>query len=337
MIHYRNLLQEELIDLHIHVGGAVAPHILWEIAKKHGMKLPVKNYWDFWKLITASPETVHNLDDYVAIMHQWTEKIQSSPEAMQRCVYSIIAKEYRSSNVAQIELRFNPMKRNKNGEMDLDHIIQAAVHGLDQAVLDYGVKAGLIFCLAREFSYELNEIIVRKAIRYHKWGVIGIDMAGPEKRTFEQEPDFKRYVKLFQEAKEAGLGITVHTGETEATGAESMRQVLRDIKPDRIGHGIQAAKDEALMEELAQAGTVLEICPSSNIQTNAVKDWAQLKNILTKFHLRGVRYTINTDGPYLLRTNMKEEIALLLEHKVLTEAELREAQVVAYEASFIKS
>lgn len=336
MVYYKNRLQEDLIDLHIHLGGAVAPHIMWEIAHQQGLKLPAKNYWEFWKLITASPETVQNLEDYVAIMHKWTEKIQSSPEAIQRCVYSVIAKEYRGSNVAQIELRFNPMKRNKGGEMDLDHIIQSAVHGLDQAVLDYGARAGLIFCLAREFTFEMNEIIVRKAIRYRKWGVVGIDIAGPEQRTFEQEPDFKRYVTLFQEARAAGLGLTVHTGETDATGPESVRQVLHDIKPDRIGHGIQAAKDESLLKELAEAGTVLEICPSSNVQTRAVKSWEHLKEILQKFKAAGVRYTINTDGPYLLRTNMKKEIELLLEHGVLAESELKQAFALARQASFIK-
>jgi adenosine deaminase len=336
MVHYKNKLQTELVDLHIHVGGAVAPHILWEIAHQHGMKLPTKTYWDFWQLITASADTVQNLEDYVNIMHQWTEKIQSSPEAIQRCVYSIIAKEYRSSNVSQIELRFNPMKRNKGGEMDLDHIIQAAVHGLDQAVLDYGAKAGLIFCLAREFPYELNEIIVRKAIRYFKWGVVGIDIAGPEKHTFEQDPDFKRYVALFKEARERGLGLTVHTGETDATGPESVRQVLRDIKPERIGHGIQVVKDTELMKELAAAGTVLELCPSSNIQTRAVKDWAEFKTIVDKLKQYGVKFTINTDGPYLLRTNMKKEVELMLENNILTEAELKQSMDLARAASFIK-
>jgi len=336
MVYYKNRLQVELIDLHIHVGGAVAPHILWEIAHQHGMKLPAKTYWDFWQLITASPETVHNLEEYINIMHQWTEKIQSSPEAIRRCVYSIIAKEYRSSNISQIELRFNPMKRNKGGEMDLDHIIQAAVHGLDQAMLDYGVKAGFIFCLAREFPYELNEIIVRKAMRYLKWGVVGIDMAGPEKHTFEQDPDFKRYVALFQEARERGLGITIHTGETDATGPESVRQVLRDIKPERIGHGIQAVKDPALLKELAQAGTVLELCPSSNMQTRAIGNWEEFKAIVDKLKEYGVRYTINTDGPYLLRTNMKKEIELLLENQVLTEDELKQSFQVARQASFVK-
>ncbi len=309
---------------------------MWELAKSQGLKLPTQNYWDFWKLITASPETVHNLEEYVEIMHQWTEKIQSSPEAIERCAYSVIAKEYRSSNVGLIELRFNPMKRNKGGEMNLDHIIQSAVHGMDKAMLDYGVKAGLIFCLAREFPFEHNEVIVRKAIRYHEWGVVGIDMAGPEHQSFEKEQDFKRYVQLFAEARAAGLGLTVHTGETNATGAESLREVLKYIRPERIGHGIQAAKDETLMRELAEAGTVLEICPSSNLLTKAVQDWAELKAILTKFKDFGVKFTINTAGPYLLQTNMKKEVELLLKNNVLTEAELRECMRVAREASFVK-
>ena len=132
------------------------------------------------------------------------------------------------------------------------------------------------------------------------------------------------------------MGITVHTGETNATGPESLRQVLKDIKPERIGHGVQAAKDEGLMTELAAAGTVLEICPSSNIQTNAVKDWEHLREILQNFKQFGVRYTINTDGPFLLRTNMKKEIELLLENKVLTLEEIKQAMQVARESSFIK-
>jgi len=336
MIHYKNFLKEELIDLHIHIGGAVAPYIMWELAHKQGLKLPAKNYWDFWQLITASPESVQNLDDYLKILHTWTEKIQSSPEAMERCIYSIIAKEYRSSNVSQMELRFNPMKRNKSGEMDLDHIIQATVHGMDKGILDYGVKVGLIFCLAREFPYEQNEIIVRKAMHYHKWGVVGIDMAGLEKHHFESDPNWQKYVQLFAEARARGLGITVHTGETDDTGPESVWQVLKDIKPNRIGQGLQAAKDEKLLQALAEAGTVIEICPSSNVQTNAVAGWDGLRDVLNKFKKFGVKFTINTDGPYLLRTNMKKEVELLLEHKVLTEDEIRQAMKVAREASFIK-
>lgn len=108
-------LPQSLTDLHIHVGGALAPHILFSIAKEHGLKLPTKNYWEFVDLVTVDPKKVKNLEDYVKIMHQWTEKIQSSPHAIERAVYEIIGKEYRSSRVEQIELRFNPMKRNLGG------------------------------------------------------------------------------------------------------------------------------------------------------------------------------------------------------------------------------
>src|SRR5687768_8892375 len=138
-------LPEELADLHIHVGGAVAPHVMYSIAHQQGIKLPVKTYWEFVDRVTSSPEKVHNLDEYLAIMHE-TEKIQSSPAAMERAIYEVIGKEYRSSRVGLIELRFNPMKRNLGGERDLDHIILASLVGMDRACLEYGVKAGLIFC-----------------------------------------------------------------------------------------------------------------------------------------------------------------------------------------------
>jgi len=96
-----------LADLHIHVGGAVAPHILWSIAHEQGFKLPVQTFFEFRDLVTANPSKVASLGDYLHIMHQWTEKIQSSPSAIERSCYEIIGKEYRSSRVSLIELRFN--------------------------------------------------------------------------------------------------------------------------------------------------------------------------------------------------------------------------------------
>src|SRR5438270_12483889 len=169
----------ELVELHLHVGGAVAPHVLWAISHDSGFKLPVKSFWDFCDLIYADPNKVSSLGDYLDIMHRWTEKIQSSPAAIERSIYEVIGKEYRSSRVSMIELRFNPMKRNLGGERDLDYIIAAALRGMDRACLDYGIKAGLVFCLAREFDYELNEIIVKKAEKYCAQGVIRIGLAGP--------------------------------------------------------------------------------------------------------------------------------------------------------------
>src|SRR5436190_18847090 len=92
-------LPNELIELHLHAGGAVAPHILFAMAHEQGIKLPVRTYFDFVELVTSSPEKVKSLEDYLAILHQWTEKIQSSPVAMERAIYEVLGKEYRGSRV----------------------------------------------------------------------------------------------------------------------------------------------------------------------------------------------------------------------------------------------
>lgn len=333
---YDARLPGRLVDLHIHVGGAVAPHILYSIAMQQGFKLPTKDYWEFVDLITANPAKTKNLDDYLKIMHQWTEKIQSSPHAMEISVYEIIGKEYRSSRVDQIELRFNPMKRNLGGERDLDHIIHAALRGMDRAVLEYGVRACLLFCLAREFTYEQNEIILEKAIKYQSRGVLGIDLAGPESQNLELRlRDAQRYEKLFAKARAAGLKTTVHTGETSHTSGEGVIATLRYLKPHRIGHGIRAAYNDEALDALADSGVVLELCPSSNLATGAVKDLQEFGYVVSRFNERKIPITINTDGPYLLDTNLANECKLLLDAGIMTPSEIDNAFRVAREASFI--
>lgn len=326
----------ELIDLHIHAGGAVAPHVLWAIAHDHGFKLPVKSYWDFCDLVYADPKKVSSLGDYLEIMHQWTEKIQSSPSAIERSVYEIIGKEYRSSRVSVMELRFNPMKRNLGGERDLDYIIAAAIRGMERACLAYGIRAGLIFCLAREFDYDLNEIIVRKAEKYMGRGVIGIDLAGPEKHTLELGADVERYRDLFARARAAGLGTTVHTGETAHTGPEGVLAVIDQLKPARIGHGIAAAQSEEAMRKLVENDIVLELCPSSNLRTHAVTDLDEVRRIFHAFREKNVRVTVNTDGTYLLGTTLRKEFELLMGSGILTEQEAARCIETARQASFLR-
>jgi adenosine deaminase len=329
-------MARDLVDLHIHVGGAVAPHVLWSIAHQQGFKLPVKDYWEFVELITARPGKVAGLEDYLKIMHTWTEKIQSSPAAIERSVYEVIGKEYRGSRVTQIELRFNPAKRNLNSELDLDHIIHAALRGMDRAVLEYNVKAGLIFCLAREFDHSLNSIIVDKAIKYRTRGVVGIDLAGTERDALELKPEVVgRYQALYERARQAGLKTTVHTGETAGTGAEGVVAVVEKLKPNRIGHGIRAAYDEAAMKLLRERDVVLELCPTSNLHTKAVESIEELKHIFRTFWDRKVKVTVNTDGPYLLDTDMRTEIELVEKNGLLTPEQVDQTLAWARQYSFI--
>jgi adenosine deaminase len=327
--------QLELGDLHIHVGGAVAPHILWSIAHEQGFKLPVQTFWEFRDLVTARADKVSSQDDYLEILHRWTERIQSSPAAIERSVYEIIGKEFRSSRVTLIELRFNPMKRNLGGERDLDHIIHAALRGMDRAGLEYGSRVGLIFCLAREFPIELNEILVKKAIKYQARGVVGIDLAGSEQQALELGPQVEAYAELFARARAAGLGITIHTGETRLTDAQGLLVVLERWAPDRIGHGIAAVRSEEAMRKLVERKTVLELCPSSNLRTRVVGGLDELGRILNTLGERGVAFTINTDGPYLLDTHLRQEFEMLLAAGVLSEQQAVRCVETARSASFI--
>ena len=152
---------EGLAELHTHLGGSVSSDILWSLAHQQGIALPVKDYWDFDRLVTVSdPRGVPDLDALDAIYH-WTELIQSSPAAVEVSVHGAIGGAYRSQGITTLELRFNPMKRNRGGERDLDHIILAAIRGLDVASLEYSqVRAGLILMMDRTFTPRQNEIIV---------------------------------------------------------------------------------------------------------------------------------------------------------------------------------
>jgi adenosine deaminase len=230
------------------------------------------------------------------------------------------------------------MKRNLSGERDLDHIIHAALRGMDRACLEYNVRAGLIFCLAREFSPELNEIIVKKAIRYRNRGVIGIDLAGTESSAFERSEDdavLKKYTDLFAQARDGGLGTTVHTGETKHTDAAGVARVIKNLKPHRIGHGIRAAYSEEAISAILDAKVVLEICPSSNLATRAVDGLSELGHILRTFSKHNVPFTINTDGTYFLNTNLQREFDIIVDNGLITRSEAEVITQRAFDATFI--
>src|SRR5215204_1249262 len=266
------MFEDGLAELHTHLGASVASEILWSLAHEQGIALPVKDYWEFDALVTISdPRRVDSLDTLDEI-YKWTELIQSSPLAVERSVHAAIGGAYRSQGITTLELRFNPMKRNRGGERDLDHIIMAAVRGLDRASLEYPqVRAGLILMMDRTFSHELNAIIVDKAIRYAPRGIVGIDIAGP--RPNGGRYPYRDLKPIVEKARAAGLGITIHVGEEGGqNGIEEIGEVVETLRPERIGHGILAAQDEETMRALRDAGTVLEICPTSNLLTRALAD-----------------------------------------------------------------
>lgn len=320
------------VDLHSHLGSAVHPSILWSIAHRQGIKLPTKSYWEFEDKITMTgKERNRNLSEMDQNFFHWTELIQSSPEAIEESVKSTIGGGYRKSNIVVHELRFNPMKRNRSGERDLDHIIMSALWGAEKAMLEYPqVKAGIILMMGRSLTDKQNEIIAEKAIKYHSQGIVGLDVADPEHKSFSME----KHAYLFAKAKAAGLGITVHTGE--AGSLEELRFVVREMKPNRIGHGIMCAGDKKLMKEIVQNNITLEICPTSNLRNSVIKSVKQLKTTIRTILKNNIKFAICTDGPEMYKTNVHKEEEFLLKNGILSQKELDQATKWAFEASFIK-
>ena len=269
-----------------------------------------------------------SFESFLALYH-WTELIQSSPLAVEQSVYQVVGGAYRKANITALELRYNPMKRNRGGERDLDHIIVASIRGLDRAQLEYPVKCGLIFSMDRTFNYALNEIILDKAIAYRHRGVIGIDIAGPANPDFH----YKDYAALCKKAKKAGLGVTIHAGEDE--GWKSVEEVVDHLEPDRIGHGIHAAENAALCKKIAERGILLEICPSSNLHTQVVKGPEELAQYIATFKKHKVRFSFNTDGPEMLQTTLRDELKLAVRSGWVTKDELAERGEWARAASFL--
>jgi adenosine deaminase len=323
-----------LAELHTHLGGSVDPAVMWSLAHEQGIALPVKDYWDFVDLVTVDPRGVEGLPELDQI-YKWTELIQSSPLAVERSVHGAIGGAYISQNITTLELRFNPMKRNRGGERDLDHIIVAAIRGVDRAALEFPrVRAGLILMMDRTFTREQNEIIVEKAIRYAPRGIVGVDIAGP--RPNGDRYPYRDLAPLVEQARAAGLGVTIHVGEEGGRhGIEEIVEVLETLRPARIGHGILAAQDEATMRLLAEAGTVLEICPTSNLLTHALADEDALRETVRAFVDHGVAFTIATDGPEMMRTHLRDELELLVGVRALAEDELLAVNARGHDAAFI--
>ncbi|MDP3941369.1 MAG: adenosine deaminase [bacterium] len=320
-----------LAELHSHLSTSIKPSVYWQIAQAQGFKLPKRDYKEFIDYITLSTDKRMDLNDYFEkIYHPLLDKLSSGTYAVEKATYEIMTGAYRN-NIKLIELRSNPMKHNQGGDIDLDHVIMAQLRGMERALLEHDdLSAGLIFCMAREFDFGMNHVIVEKAIKYKRRGVVGIDIAGPGNPEFRID----EYTRLVQRAKSEGLKVTVHTGEAEDT--DDMFEVVEKLKPDRIGHGIKAAKDKSLMKALLKQNIVLEICPLSNIVTNAVKDLAEMKSILRTFLDNGVKFTINTDWPEVIEgAHLWRQYALLYQEKIMSEEELKACNQAAFASTFI--
>lgn len=311
-------------DLHIHLGGAVPSSVLWEILCDNGLRTEYVDFNLFHESLTARPDEVKSLDDFLGRYFELTEEIQSSPSAAGVSAYQVVAKAYRRARVDSLELRFNPLKRMRHGLHTMDAIILAVMQGLERATLHYGVATGIILSLGRDLPLESNWLIIEAAIKWRSRGslngangVVGIDMAGPESRALElSAPWMSEVAAMMEKARAAGLKITYHVGESAATGPAGLMSVIDSIRPDRIGHGIELRNatgktKHALIDRLRENAICLEICPTVNVVTRVVPDHACVAHFVKTLVRHEIPFCINTDNPYLIHTNLKQEYEVI--------------------------
>ena len=317
-----------LADLHMHISSSVTPEILWDLAHEQGMKLPARDYFEFARSVQIQGNVGY--DDYLK-MYDILEEIQSTPDSMFRLAEQVPTHLYQHDQIDLVEIRMNPMLRSRKGKIDLDHIIVYTLQGLERASLKFPkLKTGLILSMDRRFSAEVNSKIVEKATKYRERGVIGVDLAGPIAKDFS----FDALEGIAKRIHAEGLGLTIHTGE--ATNADEMWEVVTKLKPHRIGHGIASVHDAQLMAYLSEHQIILETCPSSNLQTQSVKDMDEMRENYRTLLSHHVPFTINTDGPILQNTTLPKEYQMLLDHKILTFEEAKTANELAHRATFIR-
>lgn len=226
-------------------------------------------------------------------------------------------------NVVYMEVRFSPLQSVQHG-LTFDQMIEAALEGMREGREKYGVEGNLILCGMRHLDVSENIEMLRAAREYFGAGVCAVDMAGDEASypiLLQRE--------FFEEARKAGIPFTIHAGECGSPG--SVRDALA-LGASRIGHGIAAAKDETLMEELRAKQIPLELCPISNLQTRAVASEEEYPFEL--FLKKGLNLTVNTDNRAVSGTNLCREFDWLEGQYRLSPEEARRLTRNALEAAF---
>jgi aminodeoxyfutalosine deaminase len=274
------------IELHVHLEGTVRPDTLRAIAQRNDYALP------------EDLESLYRFRDFEHFIEVWvlTTNALRTEEDWRQMVVDYAA-EAASHGCVYLEGIFSPAERVRRG-CDWQEIFEGVCDGADEARELHGVEVRLTPDIARAFTQDEARATVEWAARYRDRGVVGVGLGGLE-AEFPPEP----YEDVFRLAHSLGLGSVPHAGEV--VGAESVRGALEALGADRIRHGIRAVEDSGLVAELAGRGTVLDVCPLSNLRTGAVRSLEE--HPLPQLVAAGVQCSISTDDPAMFDTDLTRD------------------------------
>ena len=274
------------IELHVHLEGTVRAHTLKQIAKRNAYALP------------ESLDELYCFRDFRHFIEVWiltTNALQTAEDFRQMVVD--YAAEAVSHGAVYLEAIFSPAERVRRG-VTWQIAYEGVCDGAQQAKELHGVDVRLTPDIPRGFTQEEARETVAWAARYRDRGVVAVGLGGLE-AEYPPEP----YAEVFALARSLGLGSVPHAGEV--AGPASVRGALDALGADRLRHGIRAVEDPGLVREIAGRGTVLDVCPLSNLRTGAVVSLAE--HPLPQLVAAGVRCSISTDDPAMFDTDLTRD------------------------------
>jgi len=277
------------VELHLHLEGAAPPAFIRGLAQEKHLDISgifddrgnyrYKDFWDFLKVYEAATSTLQSPEDYARLT-------------------LAVLEESAASGVVYSETFLSPDFCGGRDVGAWKEYLHAMREAAAQAERQMGITLrGVITCI-RHFGPEKARETARCAAETAGDWIVGFGIAGDEK--IGAPKDFRW---SFDCAREAGLRLTAHAGEWG--GPESVRDAVRDLEVERIGHGVRAIEDLGLVDELAEKGIVLEVCPGSNVTLGIYKGFRD--HPISELDRRGVKVTISTDDPPFFHTTMARE------------------------------
>lgn len=313
-----------LVDLHRHLEGSVRLETILDLGRRHNLSLPA------WDLEGLRPH-VQVMQPQPGVMafiakFEWVVGVLADYEACRRIAFESVL-DSRREGLDYLELRFSPWFMAEAHGLNPEEVVAAVIEGVSDGTQISGLKVNLIGILSRTYGPELASQEL-DALLGHSNHLVALDLAGDE-ANFPGE----LFVEHFRLACEAGLRVTVHAGES--AGPESIWQAIRDLGASRIGHGVHAVADHALLDYMAGQDIGIEANLTSNVQTSTVPDYAS--HPMRQFLERGLLATLNSDDPAISGIDLKYEYEVAAPAAGLTEQQIRQSQRNALEIAFLSS
>lgn len=304
------------IELHCHLDGSVSIALLKQLALEQGITLNEQNL--------QVDQNCENLEEYLRCFDE-IQKVLQTADSLQRSVIDV-ASQVVKDNVKYIEIRFAPLFHMEKG-LSINETIQAVIAGAKLAMTQYNIKINILVCAMRQHSNAINIDLFDHVLQADNEHIAGIDFAGPEAAF---PPEAIR--EAAQYGVEKGLNLTLHAGECGC-----IYNVVESIKlgAKRIGHGVAINNDQQVLEEVKAQQVLLEICPRSNLQTQAISDVSELN--LPYLLSNGVPFLINTDNRTVTQTTLIAEYDLLLKAQQLTMQDIEAINKNAVNHTFLST